>query len=582
MFREYQLTIDKILNYSLYIAPHQEIIYSPPDHKEIRYTYKEFSKRVNKLGNVLEMLGVKRNLDDKGIGTRVAIMDWNTNRYLELLYAIPMYGAVAYSVNVRLSLEEIIYTMNIAEPEVLFIHTDFMPYINIIMNNVKSIKDIVVMSDESSCDGIKYPIDEIRAKVNNKEVYEYEDLLEKFKDTYNWPELNENRTAGMFFTSGTTGRPKGVYHTHRQMLLASMQILIAQMEYPLRMSNRDVILMLTPFFHIFGWMSPYYNILIGNKIVLPGRYKWDHITLLIRKFIDEAKNTEGRVIAQGVPTMLYSVIQEAKKMKIRNLSGFMFGYGGEALPVSVYEEAKSLNIDIVTGYGPSETLTAITRMIYIPRLWMKMGIKDEKLRDHFVNNNSLGIPIPLVLVKAINYDNEEVPQDGKTPGRLLLYSPSITKGYYKDPEKTKKAWAFGYFDVNDIVAIDSHGCIMFVDREKDAIKSGGEWIPSSRLEGFISRHPAVAEVAVVAMAHEKWIERPVALIVLRHEYKNKINEDDLKKYLVNEFINKGLMPKWWIPDKIIFVDELPKTSTGKINKRIIRDKLKEYIKQENT
>ncbi len=578
MFKEYQLTLDKILKYALYIAPEQEIIYSPPGHRRIMYTFKEFAKRVNKLGNILETLDVKRAYENWEMGSRVAIMDWNSIRYFELLYAVPMYGAVAYSVNIRLAPEEIIYTMKIAEPEVLFIHTDFVPYIKMIVDNVKSLKKIVVMDDSSTCENKKTSLNEIKTKVGNKDVYEYEELMRNSKDTYSWPELKENVVAGMFFTSGTTGRPKGVYHTHRQMLLASLQILIAQMEYPLRMSNRDIVLMLTPFFHIFGWMAPYYNVLIGNKIVLPGRYRWDHITLLVKNLIDEAKKVNGRVIAQGVPTMLYSIIQEAKNMGIKDLSGFLFGYGGEALPISVYEEAKSLNIDIVTGYGPSETLTAITRMIYIPRLWMKMGIDDKKLRDHFVKNNSLGVPIPLVLVKAINEEGEDVPQDGKTPGKILLYSPSITKEYYKNPEKTEKAWRHGYFDVDDIVTIDNYGCIMFVDREKDAIKSGGEWIPSSRLEGFISTHPAVAEVAVVAMPHEKWVERPVALIVLKPEYKNKVKEEDLREYLIKEFIDRGLMPKWWLPDKIIFVDELPKTSTGKINKRAIRSKLEEYIK----
>jgi fatty-acyl-CoA synthase len=178
----------------------------------------------------------------------------------------------------------------------------------------------------------------------------------------------------------------------------------------------------------------------------------------------------------------------------------------------------------------------------------------------------------------VDEEGRELPQDGKTPGRILLYSPSITREYYKEPAKTQKAWRFGYFDVDDIVTIDPYGSIMFVDREKDAIKSGGEWIPSSRLEGFISRHPSVAEVAVVAMPHEKWVERPVALIVPRPEYRGKVSEEEIKNFLLKEFVEKGLMPKWWIPDKIVFVDELPKTSTGKINKRVIREKLKEFLK----
>ncbi|MEB3797564.1 MAG: AMP-binding protein [Caldisphaeraceae archaeon] len=577
MFRDYQLTIDKILNYSLFIAPKQKIIYSPPGHRKVEYTYKEFVARINKLGNILEMLGAKRASKAWEMGTRVAIMDWNSSRYLELLYAVSMYGAVAYSVNIRLAPEEIIYTMNVAEPETLFIYTDFIPYLKIIVDNVKSLRNIVIMSDESTCEGRKYPIDEIRSKLGKLDVYEYEELLESPKKTYAWPELDERVVAGMFFTSGTTGRPKGVYHTHRQMLLSSLQILIALMEYPSRVSNRDTTLMLTPFFHIFGWMSPYYNILVGNKVILPGRYKWDHIALLVRDLIPETKKVGGRVIAMGVPTMLYSIIQEAKKAGVKNLSGFVFGYGGEALPISVYEEAKSMNIDIITGYGPSETLTAITRIIYIPRLWMEMGLDDNTLRDHFVKNNSLGVPIPLNLIKAVDDKGDEVPQDGKTPGKILLYAPSLTREYYKDLEKTERAWRYGYFDVDDIVTIDPYGCVIFIDREKDAIKSGGEWIPSSRLEGFISRHPAIAEVAVIAAPHEKWVERPVAIAVPHSEYKDKVTENEVKEFLLKEFVEKGLMPKWWIPDRVIFVNELPKTSTEKINKRAIRERLEEYL-----
>ena len=576
MFKEYQLTIDKILKYALYIAPDQVLTYAPAGLPKREFTYKEFAQRVNKLGWVLEKFGVKRGEKAWDMGTRVAVMDWNTIRYQELMFAVPMYRAVLFTVNIRLAPEEIIYTMNMAEPEVLFVSKDFVQYLEPILNLVKSIKKVVVMDDEITT-GVKTEMGEVSVP-QGVELYEYEALLKEApSEEYNWPDLDERVVAGLFFTSGTTGRPKGIYHTHRQILIASQQILIAHMEYPLKMDNRDIALILVPYFHIFGWMQPYYGLLIGSEMIFPGRYVWDHVAKTIVDYIPKAKARGARVIGEGVPTMLYAIIQEAKKMGVESLEGFIFGYGGEALPIAVYNEAKKMNIGILTGYGPSETLTAITRLWAPPRVWMKMGTDVEKITDYIVKKNSLGIPVPLTLVKAVDKDGNEVPHDGKTPGKILLYGPSITREYYKDPEKTEQAWKTGWFDVQDFVVIDEYGSIVFVDREKDAIKSGGEWIPSSRLEGFISTHPAVAAVAAVGVDHPKWVERPIAVVALKPEYKGKVSEQDIIEYLNENYVNKGLMPKWWIPDKIIFVDEMPRTSTGKVDKKVLRAKYKNIL-----
>ncbi len=569
-FKDYQLTIGKILRTGLYAAPDQKLIYAPPNLPKREFTYTEFAERVNRLGFILEKFGVKSAEKPWSMGTRVAVMDWNTIRFQELMYAVPMYGAVLFTVNIRLAPQDIAYTMNLAEPEVLFIHTDFAPFLNAILENVKTIKNVVVMSDEITCTR-KGELPKIEAP-EDVGIYEYEELLKKSgEEKYNWPEINEYFVASLFFTSGTTGLPKGVYHTHRQILLSSMQILIASMEYPFRASNRDIILILVPYFHIFGWMQPYYCVLGGNKLVFPGRYDWAHIARLIKDYIPIAREVGGSVMSGGVPTMLYAIFQEAKKMGITDYKGFLFGYGGEALPISVYEDAKKMGIDVVTGYGPSETLTAITRATFIPRMWMKMGTDSEKMRDHFVLKNSLGVAIPLSFVKTVDEEGNEIPIGSETPGRVLFEAPSPTREYYKDPEKTESAWRYGAFDVDDFVVIDEYGAVLFVDRAKDAIKSGGEWIPSSRLEGFISSHPAVAEVAAIGVPDPKWSERPIALIVPKPEYKGKVTEEDIKNHLIKEHVEKGTMPKWWMPDKVIFLDETPKTATGKINKRILRE-----------
>ena len=571
MYRDYQLTIDKILRYGLYIAPDQRLVYAPPNLPKIEFTYKDFSERINSLGWILDSFNAKRGEKPWEMGTKVAVMDWNTIRFQELMYAVPMYGATLYTVNIRLAPEEIIYTMNMAEPEILFIHSDFLQYLESILKLVRTIKKVVVMDDRITC-RVSGEIPEVSVP-EGIEVGEYERLVrEAPKEEFNWPDLNEYVVAGLFFTSGTTGRPKGVYHTHRQILLSSLQLLIPVIEYPTRSSNRDINIMLVPYFHIFGWMLPYYLIMAGNMMVFPGRYEWRNITKLIVDYLPEAEKVGGMVTASGVPTMLYSIIQEAKALGIKNLKNFLFGYGGQALPISVYNEAKRLGIKIITGYGPSETLTAITRLWTPPRLWMKMGTDEEKIIDYFVKNNSLGIPVPLSLVKAVDDEGNEVPMDGKTPGRILFYAPNITREYYKDKKKTERAWRYGMFDVEDIVVIDEYGSILFVDREKDAIKSGGEWIPSSRLEGFISMHPSIAEVAVIGVPHPKWVERPIAVIALKPEFKGKISENEIYEYLQKNFVEKKLMPKWWIPDKVIFIDTLPKTSTAKIDKKVIRKK----------
>ncbi|MGC8620396.1 MAG: AMP-binding protein [Caldisphaera sp.] len=575
-FRDYQLNVGKILEYGHMIAPNQKIIYAPPNLPIKEYTYRDLYQRVNALGAFFEGLGIKRAEKPREFGGKIAVMDWNTSRYLELMYAVPMYGATLFTVNIRLAPEEILYTSNIVKPEVLFIHTDFLPLLKQILTNIGSIKYVIIMNDAETVGASKPPKVELELPSTVK-LYNYEDIVGKGKAHYDWPDIEEHAIAEIFFTSGTTGRPKGVYHEHRQIVIGTMQLTIAHSQPPISLTNKDTQLLLTPMFHILGWLNPYISILLGSPIILPGRYDWQYLTkLLVEKFVHEAKKLKGRAIAFGVPSMIISIIENAKAMGIKEINNFMYGYGGQALPVAIYEECKKMKIEIVTGYGPSETLTAITRMFMPPRYYLKEGIDDEKFRDHEVIDNTLGIPIPLTFVKVVDEQGRELPWDGKTIGRLLLYSPTVTREYLGDIEKTDRAWRFKYFDLDDMVVIDEHGCVFFVDREKDAVKSGGEWIPSSRLEMFISTHPAVSEVAVIGAPHPRWIERPIAVVVLKPEYIGKVSEEELKDYLQREFVDKNLIPKYWIPDKIIFTktEELPRTSTAKMDKKVLRERYK--------
>lgn len=573
-YRQYGLTIDKIFHEGLWIAPEQKLAYSPANQPSIEFTYMDFGDRVNRLGAALEKFGVKRAEKPWEMGTRVSIIDWNSIRYQELLLAIPMYGAVAHTVNTRESPKTQIYMMSVTEPEVLFISTYFVSLLDEIFKQVKTIKNVVIMDDKITCTG-KGELPEIEAPPEVK-LYEYEDLLKSVgKVTYNWPELDENVIATFFFTSGTTGMPKGVYHTHRQIFLQSLQLMAAYAQPPLSITNPDISVNIVPYFHVLGWGQPYWCIWQGNEMVFPGRYEWGHIARLILELRPKAEKRQAKVFSQGVPTMLNLLIQEFKKMKVEKIKGFTFEYGGAALPFTLYEECKKMGITVGPGYGPTETgVTGISRPIFIPRMWMKMGWDPERMTDHFVRHNSLGVPMQGASVKIVNEEGKELPQDGKSRGRLLLYGTSLTREYYKNPDATERAWRFGYFDMDDICVIDEYGSINFADRTKDVIKSGGEWIESSRLEVYIGAHPAVSEVAVIGALHPKWGEAAVGIVALKPGH--KVTEDELKEHLMKNFIETGEMPKWWIPERIIIgTTELPKTGTAKINKTAIREMYKD-------
>ncbi|MBW2082784.1 MAG: AMP-binding protein [Deltaproteobacteria bacterium] len=572
-YRHYSLTVEKIFHEGIWIAPEQKLTYSPADLPSLELTYRDCARRVNSVGRLLEKLGVRRGTKPWDMGTRVSIIDWNSIRYQELLFAVPMYGAVAHTVNIRESPKTQVYMMSVTEPEVLFINTSFISLLDEVFKEVKTIKNVVIMDDKITCTG-KGDLPEIKCPAGVK-IYEYEDQLKSVGETvYDWPELDENVVATTFFTSGTTGMPKGVYHTHRQIFLQSLQLMAAYSQPPLRIINPDISVNIVPYFHIVGWGQPYWCFWQGIEMVFPGRYEWEHIARLILQLKPKAEQREGKVFSQGVPTMLNLLIQQFKKMGVDKIEGFTFEYGGAALPLALYKDCKRMGIVVGPGYGPTETgMTGISRPIFIPRMWMKMGWDPEKMTDHFVKNNSLGVPIPGASVKVVKENGKELPHDGKSRGKLLIFGPSITKEYYKNPKATEKAWRFDYFDMDDLCVIDEFGSINFADRTKDVIKSGGEWIESSRLEVFIAEHPAVSEVCVIGVPHPKWGERAVAIVTLKPD--SGITEHDLLDHLRKNFVETGEIPKWWVPDRIIIESsELPKTGTGKINKSMMREKYK--------
>ncbi|KUO89187.1 MAG: AMP-dependent synthetase [Vulcanisaeta sp. MG_3] len=545
-YYEYQLTLDKIIRRAAQLYPSIEVVYAPPGGSIIRSNYAREWDRVQRLGSVLEELGVQSGEPGR-FGSRVAVLDWNTIRHYELYFAVPMYGAVLHTVNVLLSPEDIIYTMLQAQDEVLFINEDFIPLARVASSLVKSIKKVVIMSDKAEHGEVSF---------DGVEVYWYEDLLRNAKP-YNFPELNENVVATMMFTSGTTGRPKGTYFTHRQLVLHAISVALSITAPPINASIYDVAMPLVPMFHVHAWGLPYIATVTGIKQVYPGRFDWGHILRVI--------NDEGVTIVNGVPTILYNLLTHSDSPKY-DLSRLKFIAGGAALPRGLLEEAVKRGVTVVQGFGLTETAPVILLSMEKPNM------RDWPMdRRRELSGLSAGLPLPLVDVRIVDEQDRDVPRDGKTMGELVVRAPWVIKEYLNDPEKTRNAWRNGWFHTDDIAVWDSEGYIQIMDRAKDVIKSGGEWISSTRLEDLISTHPGVGEVAVVGVPHPKWGERPIAIVVPKPGW--SVTESDIRNHLM-KYVEQGQIPKWWIPDKVIIMEsELPKTSTGKIDKKILRDRI---------
>ncbi len=549
-YYEYQLTLDKIIRRAAQLYPSIEVVYAPPGGSIIRSNYAREWDRVQRLGSVLEELGVQSGEPGR-FGSRVAVLDWNTIRHYELYFAVPMYGAVLHTVNVLLSPEDIIYTMLQAQDEVLFINEDFIPLARVASSLVKSIKKVVIMSDKAEHGEVSF---------DGVEVYWYEDLLRNAKP-YNFPELNENVVATMMFTSGTTGRPKGTYFTHRQLVLHAISVALSITAPPINASIYDVAMPLVPMFHVHAWGLPYIATLTGIKQVYPGRFDWGHILRVI--------NDEGVTIVNGVPTILYNLLTHPDSPKY-DLGRLKFIIGGAALPEGLLKAAQARGMTVISGYGLTETAPVLTIAYLRPE---HRDLPAERKNEIYLRT---GINIPLVQLRVVDEQDRDVPRDGKTIGEIVVRSPWLFREYIGDPEKTRNAWRNGWLHTGDAAVWYPDGYVKIADRLKDVIKSGGEWIPSLRLEDLISTHPGVNLVAVVGVPHEKWGERPVAIIVPKPGYEGRLTENDIKNHLM-QFVEKGEIPKWWIPDKVIFVKELPLTSTGKIDKKVLRDQYKDTL-----
>ncbi|PIA66783.1 fatty acid--CoA ligase [Pseudomonas sediminis] len=528
----YPLLIKRLLLSGSRYEKTREIVY----RDKLRYSYATFNERVARLANVLSEAGVKA-------GDTVAVMDWDSHRYLECMFAIPMLGAVLHTINIRLSPDQILYTMNHAEDRFVLVNSEFVPLYNGIAGQLTTVDKTLLLTDG----------EDKNAELPNL-VGEYESLLAAASPHYDFADFDENSVATTFYTTGTTGNPKGVYFTHRQLVLhtMSMATTMGGLDSIRLLGNDDVYMPITPMFHVHAWGVPYVATMLGVKQVYPGRYEPDMLCRLIK---EEKVN-----FSHCVPTILQMVLS-APGAQGHDFGGMKMIIGGSALNRSLYEAAKARGIQLTAAYGMSETCPLISCAYLNEEL--RAGSEDERTTYRI----KAGIPVPLVEAAIMDADGKLLPSDGESQGELVLRAPWLTQGYFREPEKGEELWAHGWLHTGDVATIDGMGFIEIRDRIKDVIKTGGEWISSLELEDLISRHPTVREVAVVGVPDPQWGERPFALLVLREE--QGLDAKGLKEHL-KPFVEQGHINKWAIPTQIALVTEIPKTSVGKLDKKRIR------------
>jgi fatty-acyl-CoA synthase len=532
----FPLLIKGLLESGVTRGPQQEIVSADCT----RLTYRQFAERVGRLASGLASLGVKP-------GDTVAIMDWDTNRYLECFFAVPMMGAVLHTVNVRLSAEQILYTINHAEDDVILINSELLPLLQQIWDRVDAGKKLVLLSD------IGKPTQTVQTSLSFNA--EYEALLAAAIPWRDFPDFDENTRATTFYTTGTTGQPKGVYFSHRQLVLhtLSAHAALAAIGHGW-FKEEEVYMPITPMFHVHAWGFPYIATMLGVKQVYCGRYVPDSVVALFQR--------EKVSLSHCVPTILRMLLESAKTKGI-NLSGWKILIGGAALPQALAREALELGLDICAGYGMSETCPILTLSGLTPKMtrWAFERQVEKRCKA--------GRPLPLTQIRIVDGEMNELPHDGKTPGELVARAPWLTQGYLKDPRGSEKLWAGGWLHTGDVATIDTDGYVQITDRLKDMVRSGCEWISSLQLEDLILRHPGVAEAAVIGVPDPKWIERPLGLLVAKPC--QEVSDEQIRAHLQG-FVKRGIITSYSIPDQIVFVKALPKTSVGKLDKKVMRER----------
>lgn len=517
----YPLIIKQLLITPLRQYPNQEIVY----RGQARFTYRQLGERIARLGSALSGLGVRP-------GQTVAVMDWDSHRYLECFFAIPMLGCVLQTVNIRLSPDQILFTLNHAKADVILCNTEFLPLLQALLPNLTTVKQFICIDDAGQVPpGIDW-------------AGEYENLLQAADPNHKFADFDENTQATTFYTTGTTGLPKGVFYSHRQIVLHTLSLLGV-----MQLSPRDVYMPITPMFHVHAWGNPYAATVSGVKQVYPGRYE---PALLAKLFVQEKVT-----FSHCVPTIVQMFLAAADGLDLR---GWRLVIGGSALPRTLAKTLLDRGVDVFAGYGMSETGPIVTVALLTPEL-------ADGGETELTYRCLAGRPAPLVDLQIVDAEGNQLPHDGAATGEVVIRAPWLTQGYVDNEAGSAALWEGDWLHTGDIGKVDHHGFLHITDRIKDVVKTGGEWVSSLDLEDIIAEHPSIAEVAVIGVKDARWGERPVAVVVTKPGAAQ--DEPALKAHVLRR-VEAGLISKYAVPERVEFVETIPKTSVGKLDKKRLR------------
>ena len=529
-----QLLISGVIEHAEKYHSDAEIVSRTVEGPIHRYTYSDAAKRSRKLANALENLGLKK-------GDTVGTLAWNTFRHFELYFGVSGIGCVVNTVNPRLFPEQLTYIINHAENKYLFIDLTFVELVESLEESLEGVEGFIVLTDKDNMPETKL-----------KNVICYEELIKEESEEFSWPDFDENTASSLCYTSGTTGNPKGVLYSHRSTILHTWIVSSGNVA---KVSSSSSILPVVPMFHVNAWGIPYAGAMFGAKLVFPG-------PALDGASIYELIESEKPDLLMGVPTVWLGLLQYLNETNNTLESVDTALVGGSAAPRAMIQEFEEKhNVFLMHGWGMTEmsplgTATVKTKQMDELDIEARYDLQQKQGKAFF------GVQMTIA-----DDDGKELPHDGVAFGRLLVKGPTIVERYYKSENSAQDE--NGWFDTGDVAKIHPEGHMEIVDRSKDVIKSGGEWISSIDLENAAVGHPGVAEACVIGVLHAKWDERPLLLIV-------KANNEDPKKEDINSFL-EDKVAKWWLPDDIVFVDELPHTATGKLLKTDLRDEYKEYL-----
>jgi acyl-CoA synthetase (AMP-forming)/AMP-acid ligase II len=554
----YPLILKDCMKRPLQLYPDEiGVVYRNDAGQYFRFTWRQWYERTCRLANAFKVLGVNPGKLGEP-GDRVATMALNHHRHLETIYATTCTGAVSHPINVRLSLDHIAYTITHAEDKIIFFDDVILPLVEALYDKIKpTVKKFVYMSDKPGL-----------PKTKIEPLYEYEELIKDQPKTFNWPDFNEDTYSVLYYTTGTTGLPKGSLFTHRQLFLQTLynmsnQFLTPTLPNDPPQPNTIVPMVNVPLFHIHAWQAPFAYVYAAARIVFPGRFSPESFCELVQ--------TEKVTTTGLVPTMLAMLIEYPDFKKYDMSSLINVGVGGAALPLGLKAKAEKMfpRFTVTSGYGMTETLAGVIGAT------IKRGMVEwpkEKLDQVRVKT---GLASPAIDAEVVDEKGKPVPHDNETIGQIVLRGHWIMEKYYKDPERTATAWRDGWFHTGDAAKVDTDDYIIIVDRITDVIRSGAEMVPTVLLENLTCSADFVLEATYVGVPDEKWGERPMCLVKCVPGA-NK-TEQDVIKYLEAEGVDKGKITKWMLPHYIVFCDDIPKTSVGKYDKITIRKKMNEYV-----